>query len=154
MFKKIKQLCRNAKRINEEKMLKDILKTDSIKAQIIDLNQSQLYEKGLLADGTPTGEYAPATIEGTTNFEGKIQKGQRYDHITLKDTGDFYDSMRVVSNPEGVQIKADYEKDGEDLRREWPNITGLTMESKSEIIPEIRQRLVENVKAKLWGQGK
>lgn len=147
MFGKLKQLEKKVRSFSQEKAMKEILKEKDLQAQIIDLNQKQLFEQGIDADGKPTGDYAPSTIYGTKNFPGKIEKGQRYDHITLKDTGEFYDSMQVKSIPEGIQIKADYLKEGgEDLRDEWPSAVGLTNESKQEIKPQIKESFMEKFK--------
>lgn len=147
MFKALKEKSKKIQRLNQDKMMQVILNDSVLQAQIVDLNQKQLYEHGVDANGNPTGEYAPSTIYGTSNFEGKIAKGQRYDHVTLKDTGAFYDSMVVKSLPEEIQIKADtVVESGVDLRDQWPAAVGLTKESIREILPEIKQTLVEKIR--------
>lgn len=56
---------------------------------ILDLNKEQLYEFGVRSDDTKIGDYKPSTVSY------KKRKGQRHDHITLKDTGKFYDSFTL-----------------------------------------------------------
>jgi hypothetical protein len=72
------------------------------------MNQEQMYELGQDSNGELIGGggYSPITIWI------KEKKGQRVDHITLRDTGDFYNSMTVeVSSGEFI-IDADADKGG------------------------------------------
>jgi hypothetical protein len=140
MFGAVKRLANNLSSIDKNKMIGDIISIPSVQSQIIDLNQNQLYEQGVDAAGDPTGDYAYSTINGTSEYEGKIQKGQRYDHITLNDTGEFYNSMKVIQGSEAFAIIG---KLPGSARDRWPDALGLTTESKAEIIPEIRERLVD-----------
>src|SRR4051812_41979225 len=98
MFNAIKRKIEKIERLDQDKIMTEILDDSKIQSDIIALNQKQLFEEGVQADGTPTGEYQPATIQGTKYYPGKIEKGQPYDHVTLKDTGAFYNSMKVESN--------------------------------------------------------
>lgn len=139
----IKKRFEKALKFDEGKAIDDILSVKILEDQIIDLNQDQLYNEGLLADNMPTGTYAKNTIEGTSKYPGKIEKGQPYDHVTLKDTGAFYNSMEVVATPNGIVIEAD---DPHGLDERYPKMLGLTEQSKAEILPEIKDRLIEKVK--------
>ena len=84
-------------------MVNVIGKDRSLLQLIVSLNtQDQLYNKGIRSDKTKIGQYAPYTIEI------KRLKGQPYNHITLKDTGDFYDSfVAFVDNSADIQISSD-----------------------------------------------
>lgn len=100
--------------------------------KMIELNTiEQLYKKGIDSTGDSIGEYQPATIEGTSRFKGKIEKGQPYDRVTLKDTGDFYNSFRIyIDSNFDLIVKADTIKEGIDLLDQWgKDILGLTDES-------------------------
>lgn len=69
---------------------------------IIQMNtEDQLEEEGIDSLGRALGEYSPYTIAL------KRMKGDRYDHITLKDTGAFYDSWIVWVDTSGINIDAD-----------------------------------------------
>jgi hypothetical protein len=102
---------------------------------IIELNtQKQLFDKGEDSRGVKLsdigGDYSAATIYGTVNFEGKIQKGLPYDRVTLFDTGQFYESFFVYFSGKDLVIGANTIKDGTDLLNEWgENILGLSEES-------------------------
>lgn len=48
--------------------------------------------------------YAISTIKK------KIKKGQPYDRVTLKDTGEFYDSLHVEFDSEGFRVLSNDEK--------------------------------------------
>jgi hypothetical protein len=147
MFGAIKNLNARVQAIDQARILTDILDTDSLKAQMIDLNRTQLYEEGVQADGTPTGEYAPVTINYYKPLAAAEGRDGRTEHITLKDTGAMYESMKVESLPEGFKITAE---DPNDLQVREPKMLGLTKESIAEIIPEVKQRFLDNVKEKLF----
>ena len=87
-------LLKYLKRVKSKLTLNNIMvnvvgKDKSLMTLIVSLNtQDQLFEKGIRADGTPiTPEYTPFTISI------KREKGQPTDRVTLKDTGEFYDSF-------------------------------------------------------------
>ena len=100
-----------------------------IKDEIIQMNtEDQLFDKGIDSKGESLGEYSPFTIEL------KKLDGQRYDHITLKDEGDFYKSFRVSVNKVTIEITADPIKDGNNLFDDFgEDIIGLTDESKQKL---------------------
>jgi hypothetical protein len=96
----------------------------------------QLHEEGVFSDGSSTGDYSDFTVTI------KRSKGQRYDHMTFKDTGGFYDSFRVQVDTNGFVIDADGQVSVDRNLFEFygENIAGLTDESMN-ILIEI---LIEN----------
>lgn len=150
MFPAIKKKVENLKKFNQEKELNQILTSPSLKAQIIDLNQKQLYEEGKQADGTGTGEYAYNTIHIYKPLAIADGRDGRSDHVTFKDTGATYRSMEVEAAPDGIIITAD-DPYGVFEFMDAPQALGLTSESKSEILPEIRSELVDRVRKRLHG---
>lgn len=95
MFGAIKNRLRNIIALDTDKVLREIFSNTGLQRDIIDLNtQDQLYDKGIDSKGTSLGQYSPATIQGTKNFKGKIELGLRYDHITLYNSGEFYNSWK------------------------------------------------------------
>jgi len=132
--------------------MKQTLDIPIVQAQIIDLNtQEQLFEKGVDSTGVSLGEYSPNTIEGTRFYLGKKQKGQRYDHITLRDTGDFYKSFRFLNFSDYFTFEADTIKDGTDPNEKYPDILGLTDASKTEASDIVLPHLAEIVRKKITG---
>lgn len=148
MFSAIKKKVKNLEKFNQEKELDRILSTPSMKAQIIDLNQQQLYDEGIQADGTSTGKYAPITVSYYKPLAEAEGRDGRTDHVTLKDTGHLYDSMQVEAVGEGIQITAD-DENGVFEKMKVEQALGLTSESKAEIIPEIREDLISTILTKL-----
>lgn len=122
-------------------IMNDVLKDKQIQAQILDLNtNNQLFEKGVDIFGNDLGDYA------NTTKQYKQITGQRYDHITLNDTGDFYKSFRFDNQKTAFKISADTIKNGDDLQNMFPNIIGLTDESKEEVISLVKEPFVDTFK--------
>jgi len=91
-----------------------LFQTADFRKLIIDLNTiDQLYNEGIDSLGNSLGEYSAYTksIKGA--------KGQRTDHITLKDTGEFYNSFRVILSGNKLQIVANPIKEDTNLFREF-----------------------------------
>lgn len=148
MFGAIKKLAAKFEALNENKILFEVIDDELVQAQIIDLNQYQLYELGEQADGTPTGSYAPITIAYWKPLAASEGRDGRSDHITGKDTGETYDLMKVNNQPDGFTItNTDPNKFFE---REDKGL-GLTNESIGKLIPEIKQRTIEKVRQQIFG---
>lgn len=146
MLGKLRSFAKKIGSIDQNKLVKEVFNSPILEAQIIDLNQDQLFNKGIQADGTPTGEYAYNTIFGTSKYAGKIQKGQRYDHITGKDTGASYESMDVVAKEDKLVMQSKFPNS---FLERLPDALGLTNESFKQIRPEIKERYVELFKKKV-----
>lgn len=114
----------------EREVLKVVKDNDNI---AIDLNtDAQLFEKGIDSNNDLLpGPYANRTIDD------KRLKGQRTDHITLRDTEDFHNSFFMNASSFPVIIDASDSKTSE-LKSEWgEGIFGLTTDSQSEFNAEI-----------------
>lgn len=131
--------------------MKKVLSDTSIEQDIMDLNrEDQLYDKGINAEGASLGEYSAATIYGTSNFEGKIQKGQRYDHITLKDTGELYASEKFVFTASGFKLTMNTSIHGEDLSRQFGNIVGLTQQNTNVVYGWVKAPFINEIRKGLF----
>jgi hypothetical protein len=96
-------------------------------AEAIDMNVSQMYDKGVRSDGTLIGEYSPATI----NI--KTMKGQKTDFVTLRDTESFHDNMKFKTITEEYAEIYSTDSKNDMLTEEWgSDIFGLTDENKQE----------------------
>ena len=92
-----------------------------IEGKIALYNKEQLYNKGVTSDNSAvTPLYTPLTIKI------KKSKGQRTDHVTLKDTGAFHNSMFVVYAPRSFQIYARNNKTNKLVKKYGDNIFGMT----------------------------
>lgn len=95
----------------EKEVLRSLKRHDNLVVDYI--TDVQLFENG--EDGQ--GRRLRSGITGKENYsittvEQKKAKGQRFDHFTLKDEGDFYASYKLTAN--GLVI-ADTQKDDQDL---------------------------------------
>lgn len=113
--------------------------------KILSLNfEDQLYQKGVLNDGSSISPYyAESTIKR------KIRKGQRYDHVTLRDTKKFHDSFKVIYEPEGFRITANDSKRAYLEKRYSEAIYGLTEDSQEELKVGIKDYLLNRIQALL-----
>lgn len=99
---------------------------------LIDMNaQGQLYAKGVNRLGVRIDEYQPYR---PLTIQVKIEKRQPYDRVTLKDTGEFYDSFYVETAEDRFYIKASDEKTNWLIKKYGAEIFGLTNDSLAEFI--------------------
>lgn len=99
---------------------------------LIDMNaQDQLYAKGVNRLGVRIDEYQPYR---PLTIKVKIEKRQPYDRVTLKDTGEFYDSFYVETAEDRFYIKASDEKTNWLVKKYGAEIFGLTNDSLAEFI--------------------
>ena len=143
-------MCKRVASLNQADMLTEIFSDETLQSQIVDLNQSQMYDQGIQADGSPTGDYAPITIskyKPLAAMETGDPRSGRSDHITGFNTGETYASMKAQPVSGGLIITAD---DRNNFFDREPEGLGLTEESLDEIIPEINERLIEMVDAEIY----
>ena len=150
-FKRLIDLANRIIDLDRKNVTKEILSQKEIQIFIIQLNTegqetSQLFELGIDSTGKTLKSIGGTdlTSSGYTPFtiEIKKSKGQRTSNITLKDSGDFYKSFKVVVLEDGFRIVADPNKEDTNLFEEWgTNIVGLTDEN----IGILRSRLKEEV---------
>lgn len=145
MFGAIKQTLKNAQTIDEGRAWLFAI-DKNVQEQIIELNtEVQLYDFGIDSKGNSLGEYSPLTKII------KLSKGQRIDHVTLKDTEAFYDSFFVFVDTKGFTIIADdvafYDRPLTDVY--GIDILGLTEENTNFLIGFITDNLKQYVRDQL-----
>lgn len=114
---------------------------------VVDLNtQKQLFDEGIDSRGVSLedigGSYSPVTKRY------KAEQGQRYDHVTLRDTGDFYRSFEAKFDYAGdIIITANSIKDGKDITLRWgENTLGLTPQSILILKPINRDNIIKDLR--------
>ena len=107
--------------------------------QIIRLNQSQLEDEGINSEGISLPPYAAKTVAV------KKRKGQRTDHMTLKDTGRFHNSFYVLAFMKFFEQGAKDRKT-DMLEKRYDNIFGLTEANLNKLLWDMGlvERLKEN----------
>ena len=136
-WRRVYRLLDNIIALNENQIINEILSNKEFQQFIIDLNtEGQLFEKGIDSLGASLGDY--------TDFTKAVKriKGQRLDHITLEDTGDFYKSFAIKVQNGGFLITADGQKEDTNLLEEYGEVLGLTDENLQIVIDAIKEKLI------------
>lgn len=145
-FARLRKFLSDLAMVKLDQIIFEISNTDEFKELVISLNtEEQLFDKGIDARGlrldTIGGSYAPFTIQK------KKSLGQPIDRVTLKDTGEFYDSYMVEVFVGGFIINADPIKEDTNLLVEWgEDIIGLTEESKKKVMAFYKEALIIRLK--------
>ena len=105
--------------------------------------QNQLYERGINGTGVEIMSYEPYRPRTIKN---KQSKGQPYNRVTLKDTGEWYNSLRLVYDVDGFFITSTDEKNTYLKKKYGPTILRLTNENLSMIL---NKYIRPNLKVKL-----
>ena len=148
-MKDIDRLLKNIQSINIDSILYEIWGIGMVQDYIIELNTegeatSQLYMLGEDSDGNKLGQYSNYTkiVKGS--------KGQKTDFITLKDTGDFYNTFRVIAKSKGFEIVANPVKDNDNLFDEFgENIVGLNKKNQELLIEFIMPLFLERLEKRI-----
>ena len=152
-MKALINLCKKTISLEKKanKIFTTILKDSNIQAQIVDLNLSQMYDDGIDSDGAELGHYAAITVSYYKPRAASMGDDGRTDHITLKDTGEFYKSFKIKVTSEGFIIQADADKGDTDLAQIYPKVIGLTKENKAEVGIIVAPYLAEIIRKELLG---
>jgi len=153
MLDALKRITKNTKKLDENRFIKKALDNTQIQHDILELNRTdQLYNQGITADGKSLGGYSPFTIQYKVSEAGRLGRDTRIDHITLKDTGAFYDSFTFKNSADEFIIRADTVKDGEDLVEREGEILGLTEANKSEVAGWIKRDIIRQTLETITGR--
>ena len=144
MIDKVEDIIKGLSSIGLPMMAK-VFDESSLQVQSIDLNQIQLYDKGINADGLTLGEYSPVTIGYWKPLAASEGRDGKTSNVTLKDTGDFYNSMKFEKDSQQFWISGDVNKGGTNLMQIYGQILGLTTESLDYLHDEILERYQEKV---------
>lgn len=129
----------------QKEIKKEVQKTlKELEPQILDLNIEQMDEKGEDSKGKELpGPYADFTIEI------KKSKQQRFDIVTLHDTGAFHKGFFIKFYADYFEISSTDDKT-DMLEKEWgKSIFGLNNNNKVYISQEMKDYLIEYAKKKL-----
>jgi len=117
------QIASKTRALNINSILTDIFKTSNLQKWMIETIQNRLYSKGetgegiiLKTDKSINDSYSPVTMDI------KSYLGQRTENVTLKDTGDFYESFKVVLLLDGFEITGDFVKGSEHIEDNFNNL--------------------------------
>jgi hypothetical protein len=126
--------------ILDEELRSEILEHSDV---IIDMIvNEQLYEQGINGMGVEIMSYRPYT---RTTVKIKHKKGQPFNRVTLRDKGDFYNSLHVKFDDNGFYVTSTDEKAPELLAKYGTTVLRLTDENLSILLdkyikPALRER--------------
>lgn len=83
------------------------------------ITENQLHGKGEDGLGRSLGEYSDFTKQFKSTIAGALGRDTRIDHITLRDTGDFHQSVKVKLTSKGIEITSDPQKEDTNLIDEF-----------------------------------
>ncbi len=148
-----KSLQKNIKRLIAElektdAIVRRILSRKDVQDFIIKMNtEDQLFDKGIDSLGVKLDSIGGGYTAFTLSI--KSEKGQPTDRVTLKDTGEFYESFRIRLGADFFVIEANTIKDQDDLTARWgKDILGLTEESTQKLIDKLKTELIEVIHQK------
>lgn len=127
-------------------IIKNII--DNNRHYIVDMNaEDQLFGEGINRCGVSIMDYMPYR---PLTIEIKTAKGQPTDRVTLRDEGDFHESMFIEIGDKGFEIKASDFKTEHLIAKYGRQILGLTDENLKKLIWEyIYPDLLEIAKNKI-----
>ncbi len=146
--KKIKQLTaiKNnlGKFIGESALRNNNLLEDAI-------TEDQLFNKGEDGLGRSLGEYSDFTKQFKSTIAGQLGRDTRIDHITLRDTGEFHQSIKVKLTSKGIEITSEPQKEDTNLIDEFGEaILFVNEENLNEFIrPHLLDDLRKDIRAVL-----
>ena len=117
-------------------------------AAVIDMNaEEQLFEKGENRLGVSIADYRPYS---PVTIEEKRMRGQPYNRVTLRDTGDFESSFYIRYSGDSFEITASDGKTDYLVRKYGIEIFGLNRDNLDELIrtymlPFLREKLIETI---------
>lgn len=119
--------------VNTSDFINEIINTEQVNEDVINLNKKQLYDSGVNSEGEVLGYYAESTKIK------KRKKGLPDDFYTLFDEGDFYKSFNLFGKEKSLVFDADgLKNDGTNLFEKYGiNIMGLTEENKIKLIEKL-----------------
>lgn len=151
MLDRVINRLKRMSKVDARPILQSILQEPDLQKEIIYLNTiDQLFEKGEDSLGRKLKDVGGDYSGFTKQY--KFDNGQPFDRVTLKDTGEYYDSYRIVapSGADYIMIITNPIKDGKNIEQEWGGyIVGLNQENKQWLIDEVRQRFVPKLKEAL-----
>jgi len=136
--------------INQREIEKEAIKR--VAPKIAELNTAKQLEVGLTAKGQPV---RPAYADSTKRY--KRRKGQPVDRVTLRDTGRFHNTFKVIADDTDIMIQTNLELQrgfnlSDHLAGRYKDILGLTDESITELVTKVKPVFIELVKDALVTQ--
>jgi len=151
-MKDFERLLNNVNKFDLNDVFYTLWNDNKVQRYIIKLNTagektSQLYNLGVDSLGKSLGEYSNNTIQMKLNGDGN----KRVDHITLIDSGGFYESFVVSPNKKGFKIESNpIMDDGTNLLDRFPDVEGLTKENEEVLLAFVKEDFNKEIEKRLF----
>jgi len=142
MFDSLTTYLNKISTLNESVIWFEVIDRE-VQFEIIRLNtEDQLFNEGMRSDGTSLPDYSQTSVEVF---------GKRAGHITLKDTGHFYQSFRVKVDNFGMFIAVDDTSlyDVPLTTTYGLDILGLTEENTMVLIQMLKRKYIKEINERL-----
>lgn len=152
-MKDFERLLNNLNKLDLNDVFFSLWSNNKVQSYIIKLNTqgeptSQLYELGEDSLGKSLGLYSPFTVEAKLFGSGD----SRVDHVTLKDTGEFYESFKVIPLKRGFKITANPNKDDDNLFDIYgEDIVGISEENTELLLAFVEDDFNRELEKRLFG---
>jgi hypothetical protein len=114
---KLESLYNSVNTFDVKIIINEVLKLSEIQSELVKIIQTRLYDKGTTAEGeklrTDFAKSSNKRLKGDLGFYSKNTerikkgKGQPIDKVTLKDTGEFYESFKTTFKTD-LDVSADF----------------------------------------------
>ena len=151
----LRKVLNNTIKLDIDKLMQEVYSDRDLQTFILDLNRlNQLFEQGIDSRGNKLGEYSAATevfTQGETfTFKGETRTKEAGGDIFLFDTGEFYESFKLIVKRTFIEIEADPQKDDTNLLDDFgEDIVGLTDDSLVILQEIFINRLIPLIRAKI-----
>lgn len=115
---------RKFKDIIDQELKDEIMRNEEVIVKMI--AEEQLYEYGIEGRGIEIASYRPYALR---TIKKKQRKGQPYNRVTLRDTGEFHRSLKVVFDDNGFYVTSTDDKAQYLLEKYGKTIFRLTDEN-------------------------
>lgn len=138
---------RKFKAILDEELRNEILRHEDVIVKMV--AEGQLYDKGIEGRGIKISDYMPYA---EITKKRKLKKGQPINRVTLRDTGEFHNSLHVEFDDEGFYVTSDDDKAKYLLDRYGKTIFRLSNENLNTLLREyVRPSLTDKLKNYIEG---
>lgn len=121
---------------NFTEIFNDIFKSNDIQRWVIQTIQRRLGTTGTTADGTQlkTDKASGGNYYSNRTIDIKDYFGQITSHVTLRDSGDFYQSMKYVLIQFGFEMEADFQKKDGHIQKNFTDQYGSQAEFETDVM--------------------
>lgn len=142
----IAEKLKRLENINVNQLIDETLK--ELEKFILDLNKSQLYEKGEIDVNEPNKREQYS--KPYKSFKERKATYRKTEFVTLRFDGDFYDSFKlIIFDKEFIISATDLKWNWHEKNPRFTNALGLTDESKDKLKEEFKPLFIEKLKTEI-----